>query len=117
MMNSSTEHKKKLLKEIIKQLQDGVPPEEVKERFKQVIEGTNAEDVARIEQELVKDGMPREQLQKLCDVHLAVFAEQVQGQEIHLAAGHPINILMEEHRIMLERADRLKVLVGMIEEA
>ena len=116
-MSEMHEDKKRILKEILRQLHSGASPEELKEKFKHVLKDTSSEDIARIEQELVKEGMPREQLQKLCDVHLAVFAEQVQGQEIHLAAGHPINILMEEHRIMLERVDRLKVLVGMIEKA
>jgi PAS domain S-box-containing protein len=61
--------------------------------------------------------MPREQLQKLCDVHLAVFGEQVQERELHLPSGHPIGILMEEHKAILELADRLKVAVGLIKEA
>lgn len=116
-MSGMNAEKKKMLKEMIKQLHDGVPPEQVKEKFKQVLEGTSSEDIAKIEQELVKEGMPREELHRLCDVHLAVFGEQVQAQELELAAGHPISILMEEHRIMLEKADRLGVLVGMIEEA
>lgn len=111
------EDKKKTLKEIIKQLHAGVPPAQVKEKFKQVLAGTKPEEIAKIEQELVKEGMPREQLQRLCDVHLAVFGEQVQDQELHLASGHPISILIEEHRVLLERADRLKVDVGLIEEA
>jgi hypothetical protein len=111
------EDKKKTLKEIIKQLHAGVPPAQVKEKFKQVLAGTKPEEIAKIEQELVKEGMPREQLQRLCDVHLAVFGEQVQDQELHLASGHPISILMEEHRVLLERTDRLKVDVGLIEEA
>jgi PAS domain S-box-containing protein len=111
------EDKKKTLKEIIKQLHAGVPPAQVKEKFKQVLAGTKPEEIAKIEQELVKEGMPREQLQRLCDVHLAVFGEQVQDQELHLASGHPISILMEEHKVLLERADRLKVDVDLIEEA
>jgi len=109
--------KKKMLKEMIKQLHAGMSPEQVKQKFKHILEGTSSEEIAKIEQELVKEGMKREELQKLCDVHLAVFAEQVQGQELDLASGHPISILMEEHRIMLERANRLKTLVGMISEA
>jgi DUF438 domain-containing protein len=116
-MSGKAEDKKRILKEVIKQLHAGVPPQQVKEKFKQVLESTNSEDIAKIEQELVKEGMPREELQRLCDVHLAVFGEQVQDQELHLAAGHPISILMEEHRIMLERADRLNTDVGQIEQA
>jgi hypothetical protein len=116
-LTDTAESKKKALKEVIRQLHEGKSPQEVKAKFKTVIEGTSSEDIARIEQELVKEGMPREQLQKLCDVHLAVFADQVQEQELHVPSGHPINILMEEHKILLQRAERLETLVNMIEEA
>ncbi len=116
-MSMSTEDKKRLLKELLQELHAGASVQSVKGKFKKVIEGTSSEDIARIEQELVKEGMPREHLQKLCDVHLEVFGEQVQSQELHLYSGHPIHILMEEHKIMLQRAERLGVLVGMIEEA
>jgi PAS domain S-box-containing protein len=116
-MVKESEKKKKMLKEVIKELHGGASPTEVKERFKEVLRGTKAEDIAKIEQELVKEGMPREELQKLCDVHLAVFGEQVQDQELHIPAGHPISILIEEHRVMLEKAERLETLVKMMEEA
>jgi hypothetical protein len=109
--------KKKMLKEVIKELHGGASPTEVKEKFKEVLKGTKPEDIAKIEQELVKEGMPREELQRLCDVHLAVFGEQVQDQELHIPAGHPISILIEEHRVMLEKAERLETLVKMLEEA
>jgi len=109
--------KKKILKEVIKELHGGASPTEVKEKFKKVLKDTKPEDIAKIEQELVKEGMPREELQRLCDVHLAVFGEQVQDQELHIPAGHPISILIEEHRVMLEKAERLETLVKMLEEA
>jgi DUF438 domain-containing protein len=116
-MSGVDEAKKKLLKEIIKQLPGGAPPEEVKEKFKEALKGVSSEDIVKVEQELVKEGMPREELQKLCDVHMAVFAEQLQEQELHLPLGHPISILIEEHRIMLERAEKLEEFIGMVEEA
>ncbi len=116
-MSNSAEIKKRALKEIIRQLHDGVPPQEVKAKFKDVLEKTNSEDIARIEQELAKEGMPREELQRLCDVHLAVFADRVQGQELNIPSGHPISILMGEHKILLQKVERLKILVNLIEEA
>jgi PAS domain S-box-containing protein len=112
-----SEDKKKMLKEIIKQLHAGASPQEVKEKFKHILKGTSAQDVAKIEQELVKEGMSREQLQKLCDVHLAVFGDELQEQELYTPHGHPISILVEEHKIMLEKAERLEILVKMIGEA
>ena len=116
-MSEESADKKRMLKEIIKQLHDGVPPQEVKEKFKQILRGTSSEDIARIEQELVKEGMPREELQRLCDIHLAVFGEQLEKQELQTPPGHPISILMEEHKMLTQRAERLEALVKMIEEA
>jgi hypothetical protein len=109
--------KKRKLKEVIKELHGGASPTEVKEKFKEVLKGTKPEDIAKIEQELVNEGMPREELQRLCDVHLAVFGEQVQDQELHIPAGHPVSILIVEHRVLLEKVERLGTLVKMIEEA
>jgi PAS domain S-box-containing protein len=116
-MAKESADKKRMLKEVIKELHGGASPTKVKEKFKEVLKGTKPEDIAKMEQELVKEGMPREELQRLCDVHLAVFGEQVQDQELHIPAGHPISILIEEHRVLLERAERLGTLVKMLEEA
>ncbi len=116
-MGGMDEAKKKLLKEIIKQLPDGAAPEEVKEKFKDALKDVTSDDIVKAEQELVKEGMPREELQKLCNVHMAIFAEQLQEQELHLPHGHPVSILVEEHRIMLERAEKLEEFVGIVEEA
>ena len=102
-----SEERKRMLKEMIKQLHSGVPPEEVKERFKQVLERISSEEIAKIENELVKEGMPREEIQRLCDVHLAVFKEQLEKQKTTVPSWHPINILMEEHRTMLQLAEKL----------
>lgn len=109
--------KKKVLREILSQLHAGVPPEKVKEKFKRFLEGVSAEDIARIEQELIREGIPREEIQKLCDVHLAVFREQLEEQKIEVAAGTPISILLEEHKILEKMLDKLKVTVERIKQA
>jgi hypothetical protein len=106
-----------MLKEVIKQLHAGVPPEQVKGEFKKLLETMSSEEIAKIEQELVKEGMPREELQRLCDVHLAVFSDQLGKQQLNIPPAHPISILMEEHKILTQRAERLQTLVSMVEEA
>jgi len=102
-----TEDKKGLLKEAIRQLHSGVPPDEVKERFRQVLGGVSSLEIAKIEEELVKEGMPREEIRRLCDVHLAVFREQLEKQKLEIPLGQPVSILMEEHKIMLQMAEKL----------
>jgi PAS domain S-box-containing protein len=116
-LSHSAEEKKRVLKEVIKQLHAGVPPEQVKGKFKKLLETTTSEEIAKIEQELVQEGMPREELQRLCDVHLAVFSEQLGKQQLNVPAAHPISILMEEHKILTQRAERLQTLTDMVEEA
>ncbi len=102
-----SEDRKRMLKEIIRQLHSGVPPQKVKEKFRQVLERVSSEEIAKIENELVKEGMPREEIQRLCDVHLAVFREQLEKQKADIPMGHPVNILMEEHKIMLHLVEKL----------
>ena len=116
-MSHSDEEKKQVLKGVIKQLHDGVPPEQVKGKFKKLLETMTSEDIAKIEQELVREGMPREELRRLCDVHLAVFGEQLGKQQLNVTADHPISILMEEHKILTQHAERLQTLTDMVEEA
>ena len=116
-MGEIDEAKKKLLKEIIRQLPEKANPEEIKEKFKDVLKNVSTKDIIKVEQELVKEGMPREELLKLCDVHMGIFAEQVQETELHLPKGHPISIQIEEHRVLLERAEKLQTFIGMVEEA
>jgi hypothetical protein len=115
-MTEITEEKKKMLKELIEQLHAGASAQEAKERFRQVLEGIRPEEIAKIENELVKEGMSREEIQRLCDVHLAVFREQLEKQKPQIPIEHPISILMEEHQIMLELAQKLSTIANKVQQ-
>jgi len=54
----------------------------VKERFRQLLEEVSPLEIAKIEQELIGEGMSREEIQRLCDVHLTVFKEQLEKQKV-----------------------------------
>lgn len=112
-----SEDKKKLLKDIISQLHAGIPPQELKERFEQVLEGVSSEEIARVEQELVEEGMPREELQRLCDLHMAVLSDHLGKQELKVPTGHPLSILMEEHRIILQLLQKLSTASDVVGQA
>ena len=111
------ENRKKALKEILKQLHEGVPPEQVKERFRQFIEGVSSLEIARIEQELISEGISREEIQRLCDVHLAVFRERLEKQRLEAAPTSPIGILLEEHRMLQQITQKLSVLAEKVQSA
>jgi len=116
-MSETAESKKKIMKKIIAQLHSGTPVSEVKETFKRVLGGISPLEIAKIEQELIKEGMPRQEIQRLCDVHLAVFREQLEKQKLEVPLGHPISILTEEHKILLQLSERLNIIVNRIKEA
>jgi PAS domain S-box-containing protein len=109
-----SEDKKASIKEAIRQLHAGVPPEQVKEKFRNILEGTDSLEIAKIEEELAKEGMKREEMRKLCDVHMAIFKEQLEKQMPNLKPSQPISILMEEHKIMLQMTEKLTALSNKI---
>ncbi len=109
--------KKETLKRLIKRLHQGADPEEIKEEFRDVLKGVTSPEIARLEEELVREGMPAEEIRKLCDVHLAVFKESLEKAKPLAAPGHPVHILMEEHQIMLDFAAKLKNLTEIIKSA
>nr|WP_276576562.1 DUF438 domain-containing protein [Caldicoprobacter algeriensis] len=87
---------------MIKELHNGKTVEEVKPRFEELIKGVSAEEIADIEQALIMEGMPVEEIQRLCDVHAAVFKGSI--EEIHRpqkpedAPGHPVHTFKLENR-------------------
>ena len=68
----------------------------------------------RFEEELAKEGIRREDMRKLCDVHMAIFKEQIEKQNLNLKPSQPISILMEEHKIMTQKPEELVALANKI---
>lgn len=101
-------NKKEQLKELIKKLHSGSDVGEIKSKFADIIQNTGPEEIARIEEELIKEGMPVEEIHKLCDVHIAMFKESLKKEETIAPPGHPINILMEEHKLLFSYASEIK---------
>ena len=63
-------NRKGILKSILKQLHQGARVEDVKDQAQKVMKELTAEEIAEVEQELIEDGIPRETIQKLCDIQM-----------------------------------------------
>ncbi|NLJ33514.1 MAG: DUF438 domain-containing protein [Firmicutes bacterium] len=104
------EYRQKILKELIMELHDGKSVEEVKERFAEAIEGITTAEISAMEQSLIEEGMPVEEIQRLCDVHAAVFKGSI--AEIHREEkpeekpGHPIYTFRRENEKIQELLDQ-----------
>ncbi len=101
------EERKKKMKEAIEKLHQGARVEDVKEEFREILKDASPLEISKIEEEMINEGVPREQIQNLCDVHLELFKESLAEPNPELPKTHPIYILMEEHKIILNAAIRL----------
>ncbi|MBN2462090.1 MAG: DUF438 domain-containing protein [Dehalococcoidia bacterium] len=108
------EDRKEVLKGLLRKLHEGADPEQVKEEFKRTLGDVPPAEIAAVEEELIEGGMSREEIQKFCDVHLGVLKESLDKEKSLAPEGHPINILMEEHRMLLKFADEFKGVVAEI---
>ncbi|MDW7669065.1 MAG: DUF438 domain-containing protein [Bacillota bacterium] len=101
---NNREYRKKVIKDIIKQLHDGKELEEVKEDFAKAFEGVSAAEITEAENALIAEGLPVSEVQRLCDVHASVFKGSI--EDIHKPndeseiPGHPANILIRENKVI-----------------
>ena len=107
---NNREHRQKILKELIMELHDGKTVDEVQARFAKLIEGVSAIEISMMENQLIKEGMPVSEVQRLCDVHAAVFKGSI--EEIHMPEnpadipGHPIHTFKMENRALERLMDK-----------
>ena len=58
-------------------------------------------EVVEIEQELIEEGLPVEDVLKLCDVHSSVLNGLVDlSAAQHIPAGHPIDVMLKENQAL-----------------
>ena len=99
---NNREYRKNVIKQVIKELHDGKTVEEVKQKFEDAFAGVSATEISEAEQALISEGLPVSEVQRLCDVHSAVFKGSI--EEIHRETdpakipGHPANVLILENR-------------------
>lgn len=98
---NNREYRQEQLKEVIRELHEGKTVDEVKEKFAKVIEGVSPREIGEMEVQLVKEGLPIEEIQYLCDVHAEVFKGTL--EEIHYpeqVPGHPIYTMKKENEAL-----------------
>lgn len=96
---NNREERQKVLKELIMELHNGKSVDDVKERFSQLIEGLEAAEIARMEQNLIKEGISVDEVKRLCDVHVSVFKEALEKMpDQDQIPGHPIYTFKQENR-------------------
>lgn len=96
------------LKQVIEELHDGASVDDVRARFAEVIAGADGAEIAEMEQQLIADGLPVEEVQRLCDVHVGAFKSALdEQQEVEAPPGHPVHTYMRANEKIAELANTL----------
>lgn len=106
LISNHRDERQKKLKALIKQIHGGMPLSQAKAIFKEQFEHISTDEIVKLEQALMDEGMPMEEVQSLCDVHAAVFEGSI--NDIHKTKsilnipGHPAKVFTDENKRIID---------------
>lgn len=113
--------RKARLKELLLKLHAGAAQELVQQELVQTLGTIPYGEVVEVEQELLQEGLPQEELLKLCDVHSAVLEGNVDlSARKAVPPGHPMDVLIQENKALSAVIDQATVrlaALGEVDEA
>ena len=90
--------RKETLKNILRQLHEGRSVDEVKAEFAALADEISPEEIAEVEQMLIDEGMPINEVNNLCDVHVAVMRDALDHTgSPETIPGHPLHTFKLEN--------------------
>ncbi len=93
--------RKEAIKQVIRLLHEGKTVEELKADYGEAIAGASGQDIAAAEREVISEGMPVAEVQKLCDLHVAVFQAGLEIEpEPENQPGHPLFDFRTENELI-----------------
>jgi DUF438 domain-containing protein len=109
-------HRIRSLKEIIQHLHAGKAPEQVKARLREIVGQTEATEIMAMEQELMSEGMPVEEVRSMCDLHSQVTREVLVQLPVTKAIepGHPVDTFKRENEALRSAADQARHALGQL---
>ena len=115
LINNSAERKKQL-KELILKLHEGGSQEDVREELLSSLSQIPYGEVVEVEQELISEGLPEEEVLKLCDAHSKVLTGHVDLSGFkYVPPGHPIDVFTKENKELKQVVQQVKDLFTAIE--
>jgi uncharacterized protein len=114
LINNSAERKKRL-KELILKLHTGESQEAVREQLLESLSQIPYGEVVEVEQELISEGLPEEEVLKLCDAHSAVLEGNIDlSSSKKIPDGHPLDVMIHENSELRKVALEIDILLNEI---
>lgn len=90
------EEQKQTIKDYLKRLGAGEELESVRVDFVKKFQSVDAAEIMNAEQELIKEGTPISEVQRLCDVHSALFHGKTREEQIANAPKATVDSIREQ---------------------
>ena len=104
--------RKEAIKKIIRLLHEGRTVEDLQAEYGHIIAGASAQDIATAEREVIAEGLPVSEVQKLCDLHVAVFQDGLETEpEPENMPGHPLFDFRTENELIARTVESLEGLL------
>ncbi len=114
----NAQKRRELLKHMILQLHEGTAPEAVKKQLVSLMGKVPYNDVVAVEQELISEGLPQEEVLRLCDIHTQALDGILDHSEAKTAPpGHPVHTFKEENRALRKEIQDLELLYSEVKKA
>ncbi|MCK4699858.1 MAG: DUF438 domain-containing protein, partial [Bacteroidales bacterium] len=109
----NSKYRKSKLKELILKLHKGESQESVKQELLKSLSNIPYGEVVEVEQELIKEGLPEEEILKLCDAHSAVLQGNIDlSASLQIPSGHPVDTLIQENKELLKTTEQASKLIN-----
>ena len=111
----NSKHRKAELKRLILKLHEGESEQSVREELLKSLSNIPYGEVVEVEQELIEEGLPEEEVLKLCDAHSAVLKGNVDiSASQNIPPGHPVDTLIQENKMLREVSDKASGIINSI---
>lgn len=102
----NSKFRKARLKESILRLHAGGSTDDVRKELLESLSNIPYGEVVEVEQELISEGLPEEDVLQLCDAHSAVLHGAVDlSASKSIPEGHPVDVMLEENKMLKRLSD------------
>jgi len=107
--NENRAERVETMKSIIKRLHAGADPQEVKEDLAELVRETDATEIAEMEEQIINEGIPVDEVRLMCDLHSQVLREITSNpEERAVLPGHPVDTFRVENFAIRNAAEKIR---------
>lgn len=112
---NNNEMKLSFLKEKIKKIDSENETESVKKELKALLNEVSYEDVIKVEQQLIEEGIDKDKMLELCDLHTAALRGLINPKSKYQETpGHPVHTFKKENQSIKRELEVIQLLIQQV---